>query len=196
MGTNIFSKIQTKAELAGIEKRSKQSRNWFIQNLKNIRNITSASLLKDESLIKRQRPLIGRMFMFMYDPKTKETLPYYDRFPLIVMVEPAKNGFYGLNLHYLPPRLRAIFFDELMSRMNNDKFNKTTRIKLSYDMLKSASKMRAFRPCFKRYLFSQVKSRTVEVPPSEWEIALFLPSDDFAKMDREKIWKESKRYSR
>ena len=54
------------------------------------------------------------MNMFFYDPKHKDTLPYYDRFPLSVIIGPAKGGFYGLNLHYLPPVLRAKMLDALM----------------------------------------------------------------------------------
>jgi hypothetical protein len=192
MGAKIFSKIQTKAELAGIQPRTKKSRDWFINNLKNIKNLSRSSLLTDDSLVRRNRPLIGRMFMFMYDPKFKETLPYYDQFPLIVMVGPAPKGFYGLNLHYLHPRARAVFFDELMEHMNNDKLNDTTRFRLTYEMLKSVGKLRMFQPCFKRYLFKHMTSKTVEVPPSEWEVALFLPTDNFAKESRNAIWNKSK----
>lgn len=191
--SSVFKKIQDQAERAGIKKRTEESRDWFIDKLKNIRNISSKRILNDDTLITRNKPLLGRMFMFMYDPKTRDTLPYYDRFPLIIMIGPAKKGFYGLNLHYLHPRLRAVFFDELMERMTNKKFNENTRLKLSYELLKSTESMRAFRPCFKRYLFSQIKSKTVEVPADQWETAIFLPSDNFAKASKEKIWAISKR---
>ncbi len=130
--------------------------------------------------------------MYFYDPKTKETLPYYDQFPLIIMVGPAEGGFYGLNLHYLSPRMRAVFFDKLMDHMNNDKMDATTRLKITYNMLSSISKMREFAPCFKRYLFSHMASKTVEVPPEQWETALFLPTDSFVGQDRRAIWRESK----
>lgn len=132
--------------------------------------------------------------MFFYDPKTKERMPYYDEFPLIIMVGPAEGGFYGLNLHYLSPRLRALFFDELMEYMNNDKYDETTRFRLTYNLLSKSRKLRLFEPCFKRYLFSQVQSKTVEVPPSEWEIAMFLPTDSFVGADRQTIWKETRQF--
>ena len=195
MARNVFSKIQKKFESSGNKARTNGSKEWFIKNLKNLGNISRASLLSDESLVKRNKPLIGRMFMYFYDPKGKDTLPYYDRFPLIIMVGPAPGGFYGLNLHYLPLRLRAIFFDELLEHTNNDKFDSSTRIKLTYELLRAASKMRAFKPCYKRYLYKHIVSKTVEVPPSEWETALFLPSDDFVKVDKRKAWRNSKKFA-
>jgi hypothetical protein len=63
---------------------------------------------------------IGKMYTFFYDPKHKETLPYYDLFPLIFVVGPAAGGFLGINLHYLPPVLRAKLMDSLYQILNNN----------------------------------------------------------------------------
>lgn len=189
---SIFTKIQDRAERAGITPYTEKSRKWFMRRLRNMTNITSKSILQDSSLTRRKKPLIGRMFMFLYDPKTKDTLPYYDRFPLILMVGPAEGGFYGLNLHYLSPRNRAVFFDELQQFLNNDKMDETTRFRLAYSTLSQARKLRAFAPCFKHYLYKHVRSHTVEIPPSEWEIALFMPTDDFVGEKNRTIWNISK----
>ena len=128
-----------------------------------------------------------------YDPKTKETLPYYARFPLTIMVGPAPKGFYGLNLHYLPLDLRAKLLDSLLDTINNKRYDESTRFRLSYDMLNRASKMRAFKPCFKRYLTSHVRSRLARVDAPEWEIATFLPTADFEKASLRKVYSDSRR---
>jgi hypothetical protein len=189
---SLFSKIQADAERAGFLPRSVESRDWFIRKIRNLSNISPSRVLNDDSLQTRRKPLIGRMFMFLYDPKYKETLPYYDKFPLILMIGPAKGGFYGLNLHYLPPRQRAVFFDRLMDHMNNKKLDETTRFRLSYDMLSSTAKLRAYAPCFKHYLYKHVSSKTVEVLPKEWEIALFLPTDSFVGQKNISIWQKTR----
>lgn len=189
---SLFSKIQSDAERAGFLPRTKESRDWFLRKIRSITNIPSARILNDDSLEVRSRPLIGRMFMFLYDPKHKETLPYYDRFPLILMIGPAEKGFYGLNLHYLPPRQRAMFFDRLMDNMNNKKLDETTRFRLSYNMLSSTAKLRAYAPCFKHYLYKHIVSKTVEVLPNEWEIALFLPTDSFVGQKNVSIWQKTR----
>jgi hypothetical protein len=119
------------------------------------------------------------MFMFFYDPKHKETLPYYDSFPLVIVLKPAEGGFLGLNLHYLPPVLRAKFLDALLEVTNNNRYDDTTKFKLTYNALQRAAKMKYFKPCIKHYLTDQVRSRFAMVPAPEWEIAVFLPTADF-----------------
>ena len=135
----------------------------------------------------------GFMYHFLYDAKHAETLPYWDRFPLIVAVGPAEGGFYGINLHYLAPPLRARFLDKLMDTTNNEAYDETTKFKINYSILTSMSKLRAFSPCFKHYLFNQIESRIMMVPASEWEIAIFLPTEKFIGTNKRNVWRESKR---
>ncbi len=120
----------------------------------------------------------------------------YDRFPLTIIVGPAPKGFYGLNLHYLPLDLRARFLDALLDTLNNQRYDDSTKFKLSYEMLQRASKLRAFKPCFKRYLSSHVRSRFAMVQPPEWEIATFLPTADFEKASLTTVYKDSRRKMR
>jgi hypothetical protein len=184
--------IRDQASRAGVINRTKASTKWFIDKLSNIRSVNRTQLLKDDQVVQRDKPYPGRMFMFYYDPKGKETLPYYDRFPLIIMVGPAEGGFYGLNLHYLDPRARAIFFDKLLEITTNKKYDSTTKFKISYSFLASAAKYRAFAPCFKHYLLDHIRSKVAEVEAPEWEIALFLPTDSFVRKQREQVWSISK----
>ena len=111
--SNLFQKLELEAFRAGITPRSNQSREWFRQKMRSIRRVDRNALMKEEPLKKDNDTVVGNMYMFFYDPKTKDTLPYYDSFPLIVVVGPAEGGFYGINLHYLPPTLRAKFLDGL-----------------------------------------------------------------------------------
>lgn len=133
------------------------------------------------------------MQMFFYDPKHKETLPYYDSFPLVIVIGPAKGGFLGLNLHYLPPTLRAKFLDALLDIINNKAYNETTRFTVTYNLLKRAAKYKYFKPCVKHYLFEHVRSRFAVVAPPEWEIATFLPTADFQKATRSKVYADSRK---
>ena len=189
----FLNKLEDRANLSGIERNTMKSLKWFQEEVKDMRTPNRAKLLDDENLIKKNRPLVGRMFLYQYDPKHKKTLPYYDRFPLIFMVDKAEGGFYGLNLHYLSPKWRAIFFDRLTDYTNNNKYNRNTRLKLSYDLLKRSSRLSAFGPCFKHYLTNHVKSRIVEVPADHWESVLFLPTEQFVKASATKIWNDSRK---
>jgi len=192
MANTLFQDLQVKAFRAGVKPRSDESMKWFRNQVKNMRNINRQSLLKDEAVKKVSRPRMGDMYMFYYDPKHKETLPFYDQFPLIIMVDRAPGGFYGLNLHYLPPNLRARFFDSLMDTMSNNKYDESTRLRARYSLLQSARKMRYFKPCFKHYLTSHVDSRIAKVEPTEWEIALFLPVQRFKGATATQVYKDSR----
>jgi len=98
----------------------------------------------------------------------------------------------GINLHYLPPVLRAKLMDALYDTITNEKLDETTRLKISYNILQQASKYRFFKPCIKRYLISQVRSRFFYIEPSEWEMALFLPLDRFVGANKSRIYRDSR----
>jgi len=148
---------------------------------------------EEVKLVNKSQGLIGSMNMFFYDPKHKDTLPYYDAFPLVVVIGPAEGGFMGLNLHYLPPMLRAKMLDGLMGITTNTAFNDSTRFKASYNLLQRAAKLKYYKPCIKHYLSNHVKSQFALVPATEWEIATFLPTADFRKANNFKVYSDSKR---
>jgi len=191
--SNLFAKVEQEAFRAGITPRTKQSRAWFRNKLASMGKVNRNTLMRDEQmkLVNKSQPLIGSMNMFFYDPKHKKTLPYYDRFPLSVIVGPAEGGFYGLNLHYLPPVLRAKMLDALMDVTNNKKYDDSTRFEVSYKLLVATSKLRFFKPCYKHYLFAHVKSRLARVSAPEWEIATFLPTADF-EGSKSKVYSDSR----
>lgn len=193
--SNLFAKLGYEAFRAGINPRTKEAQDWFRKKAQNLRRVDRKELLASEELqlVNRQNPLIGSMNMFFYDPKHKDTLPFYDRFPLVIIVGPAEKGFYGLNLHYLPPILRAKFLDALLDVTNNKKYDETTRFEMSYKMLQSSSKTRYFKPCYKHYLTQHVKSRLARVSAPEWEIATFLPTASWEKSSAANVYKESRK---
>ena len=189
--SNLFQKLEYEAFRAGITPRSKESRDWFRKKARSMR-VNRSQLMQEDEIQLKGRSVTGAMFMFFYDPKHKKTLPYYDTFPLIIVVGPADGGFIGLNLHYLPIPLRAKFLDALMDTTNNKKYDNSTKFALSYEMLKSASKMKYFKPCYKHYLTKHVRGKMAFVPAPEWEIATFLPTADFQKASAGTIYGQSR----
>ena len=192
MATSLFDRLETEARRRNIDNRTRAARNWFQSQAKKLGAMDREQLLKDPSLNQVKQVGPGHMHMFFYDPKTKEKLPYYDRFPLVIIVDSAPGGFVGLNLHYLAPGLRAQFLDRLYQTLTDKRFTEDTRFKLSYDMLKSAAKYKHFKPCVKHYLTKQVRSRFARIPAPEWEIATFLPTADWQKASQSQVYKDSK----
>ena len=190
---NLFQKLQIDAFRAGITPRTKESLNWFRRKVQGLAIPNNLSLMGQEPLKLRSRTGVGSMYMYFYDPKHKETLPYYDRFPLTIVVGPAKGGFMGLNLHYLPNVLRAKFLDGLMGITSNKKFDESTKFAVTIRELKNTSKLKYFKPCLKHYLMDHVRSRLALVPAPEWEIATFLPTARFEKKSKSIIHADSRR---
>jgi len=190
---NIFQQLEIEAFRAGVTPRTKQSINWFRKRASDLGAINPSSITRQKPIKSVNTFMPGSMYMYYYDPKHKDTLPYYDTFPLVILVDKAPGGFYGLNLHYLPLTLRAKMLDGLMENTNNKKFDESTRIAVNYQMLKAASTLGYFKPCFKHYLSDHVKSKFSYVPPAEWEIATFLPTAQFKKASQNKVWKDSRR---
>lgn len=188
---SLLYRLEQEAFRAGIQARTDDARDWFKVKVKQLGKINRQQLLRDEALIRKSRTMMGHMYMYFYDPKHRETLPYYDAFPLTIMVERAPGGFYGLNLHYLKPNTRAIFLDKLTDTLTNDKYDESTRFRARYNLLSSVRKFKEFQPCFKHYLSSQIDSKIVLVQPPEWEIAIFLPTEQFVKAKKTQVWQKS-----
>lgn len=192
MAKTFLEKIQQEFEVNKFRARTRQAHDWYIQRLKNISNINRNNILNDPLFNVSKKPTIGSLCMFFYEAKHAETLPYWDRFPVSFIVQPAENGFYGINLHYLEPSVRALLLSRLYTVASNRRFDESTKITASYEILKGTQKFRQFKPCFKRYLYDQVRSPYAIVPASEWALSVFIPSEMFVGETKESVWKKSR----
>lgn len=197
MAAKLFDEILAKGIRAGqLPARSSTAREWFRDKAQGLGKVSESNILRDSTERLKNRTAVGRMYFFMYDAKHKDTLPYYDKFPLIFPVDRTPDGFTGINFHYLPLQLRAQLMDALYDITNNDRYDETTKLKMSYNVLKGAQKFKLFKPTFKRYLTSQVRSRFVQIEPAEWDIALFLQTEQFIGASKTKVWADSKKIIR
>lgn len=186
----IFARILKQAAAAGIGmERNLKSREWLRNKAGEIKRVNRDKLFDKARTTNRMIP--GKMYMYVYDAKTKDKLPYWDAFPLIFCTTLNSHGHDGINLHYLPPVLRAKLMDALYTTLNNDRFDETTKIQVSYNILKQASSMKFFKPCYKKYLSNHIRSQIIEIHPTEWDIAMFLPTQNFQKASAEEVWRDS-----
>ena len=192
----IFDNILIQGARQGIiPARTVAAREWYRSAAgKLMSNITPGVFEKRTDEARKVSSMeFGYMYAFKYDPKTKNDLPYYDTFPLIFPVRMDSDGFLGINFHYLPPVLRAKLMNALYSTLTNKKYDDTTKVKISYSILQSASKYRFFKPMLKKYLRSHVRSQFLEIQVNEWDMAIFLPTESFRKADTGRVWEESRK---
>lgn len=185
----LLNRIKESLAKEGLTPRTNQARAWLRMKIKDLKP-TRAALLKDRDRLK-ERSVIGKMYFYFYDPKTKEKMKYYDRFPLVIPIESYNDGFLGLNLHYIHPKYRMTMLDKLSATANNSSYDEKTKLRVSYQYLTAASKVFEATPCIKRYLFSQIESRFLEISADEWDIAALLPMESFVGASTSKVYADS-----
>ena len=192
---SYLDKLKNAIKTNSVTAKARAAGDWF----RSIVNRTKGQFSDEtpKTILSRQESLmsksvLGKMYFYSYDPKWKNDLPWYDTFPLVFPIERYTDGFLGLNFHYLAPKHRAILMDQLKMFANNKSYDETTKLKLTYNMLKGFTKIKRAKPTVHRYLSSKVKSKYVLVNADEWEVALFLPVERFKKATKKKVWAHSK----
>ena len=194
LNEGLLDKLKTAIRTSTAGAKARAAGDWFREKVKQATSSARMQAVTPNQLIRRQPEdsiALGKMFFYKYDPKWAKKLPYWDMYPLVFPFEKAPGGFYGLNLHYIPPRDRAILMDSLNKYATNDRYDRTTRLILSYQLLKRFGRA---VPCVKRYLGDHVVSETVRIDADEWEIAIFLPVERFQKESARTVWKDSRRF--
>ena len=182
MHNTLFNRYRQLAAKAEVTLGTKESLEWFRKRIRKDSNIKNHDRVTKN--LRKARPGPGKMMTYVYDPKYKEKLKYYDNYPLIIMLDLAKGGWYGANLHYLPPTMRV----ELLEAIEYKK------IPLGR-IAKALESNPITKLCLKRYLAKQVMSPPVNVPKDECEIAIQLPFESFTKASVKEVWRDTKRGS-
>ena len=185
--------------LASVSAKSKKAVDWFKSIVKKTRRAAfPAKSARDEIMKERnvgidKLPKIGRLYLFQYDAKWKDILPYWDVWPLIFPFDYAANGFYGINLHYLPPNDRINLMLRLIKGAGASKnMDENYKLKLSYSIITS---FKPAKPCIKRYLFSNVMgSGFYGISGNDWSYAAALPLQKFKGAGEKTVWTDSKKY--
>ena len=194
MATTTYMKARYNELLRDIEKTRQDTAEWYRNAIKSV---------SGNELLIRNRPrllptrritpmLTGRMIMYFYDPKHKKTLPYYDRFPLCIPITIHRDGWTGLNLHYLPARLRVQLLDALYEIYNNKHLDEKRRLNITYQTLQSVMRIRYYQPTIHRYLTNHLRSKIYIVDPHEWDLTLMLPTERFVGKSKQGVWNDSR----
>ena len=173
----------------------KRSSSWFNKQVSSLaqQNITPNQVLKGNTSQNTTTIQPGNLYMYFYDPKTKEDLPYYDRFPLVFPFRKTSDGFYGLNMHYLPYDLRIYLLDALLTFKTNSRWDETTKLKYSWALIDGVSRYKAAQPCVKQYLNGHVKSQFRKVSSQDWATAMLLPVEKFVGASKQQVWADSRK---
>jgi len=153
---------------------------WIFNKALNASGATARKIIAGNVQRKADFPLIGKLYFFKYFPKGYATLPVYDKFPLVLPIEYYSDSILGLNLHYLSGGERKLLLDKLLEYRSNERWDETTKIRMSYTLLSGSKRLESLgRPCIKKYLFTHLRSKFIEIMPDEYDIAIQLPVAQF-----------------
>ena len=175
-------------KLANKQGDTTKSATWYKNAISSIGQKISANKLMAQGTL-TARPNIGLLNLFFYDPKYKETLPYYDTFPLVLPLEGIKGGFSGLNFHYLPPLLRLQLLENMQRYATSNKID-TARFDVSWGRVKNIPLV---KPTIKKYLYKHVRSSFLRIDLSQAAIACYLPVQQFQKRPAAGVYAASRR---
>lgn len=192
---SFLSKVSDAIKTGTVGQEVRRSAQWFQDKIKGLKgglrnqfSSTNAAKFYREAETKvnpnllKRRAELGDLFCYYYNPKYRATLPYYDMFPMIMLIGAEKETFLGINFHYLRPKWRAVLLDRVSAKLGSG--------------LPRWSKLRQIRqiaPTIKRYRFDHIMRRVVPIEENEQEIAIFLPTERFKKSAKAKVWADSER---
>ena len=192
---SFLSKVSDAVRSGTVGKEVKRSAKWFREKitglegeLRNRFSATNAARFYREAEVRttwqilRKRAQLGHLFCYYYYPLHHKTLPYYDMFPMIMLIKAEKETFLGINFHYLRPKWRAILLDRVTAKIGGGlpRWSKLRQIK-------------QIAPTIKRYRYDHIMKKVIPIEEDEQEIAIFLPTERFKKSGKAKVWSESER---
>ena len=184
MDASVFDKIRLSA---GSIERSVQ---WYRSQISKLGTLNVPKTIREGNTVNAVIP--GEMYLYVYNPKMHEQLPYYDIFPLVIPFRRKIGGFIGINIHYLPYAIRMNLLKQLSFFATDARNDQDTRIKLSWRLIESSIRFLPAKACVKHYLLEHVKSRFLKIPYPDWVIASQLPIEGFMKEQKNVIWRENR----
>lgn len=137
---------------------------------------TSPELAEEDVMVLKPKGIDrkpGKCYLFSYrNPIGKGTpeLPYYHVFPMVITLEKTPTHFLGLNLFYVPPKMREKILNYFMDKaLIGSIDDQNSRVRINYKIIeKYAKPLSPLFPCIKRYNYEKMSSVVLEMKPSLW----------------------------
>jgi|TARA_R110002153_G_scaffold131682_2_gene280654 hypothetical protein len=170
---------------------SRKSMDWYRTKVRNATGTgtTARQLIRQGKA--SSSPKFGLMNLFGYKATTYgTTLPYYDKFPLIIPFDQKGTRFWGINFHYLPYGLRIQLFKNVLRFATDKNMDENTMLSVNWRKL---SKLNAVRPAVKSYLMGAVQSAFLNIRVNEMPVALNLPVARFVGATQSKVFSDTRK---
>ena len=154
-------------------------------------------------------PNYGLMNLFWYKPLHASKLSYYDIFPLVIPFKYHRNGFTGINFHYLSVPMRVALlerlqgFEEEAELYRLDEFGNEREKEVLAFQWSEIIGMRGLKKTVHRYLAKYVYSNFLKIGLDDMVVASLLPIERFytgdlwsdmqQRVQPRSVWNDSRR---
>lgn len=179
------------------DKPSTSSVNWFSKKLQSLKTITKGQLNPEKKSTKKdiisdklaskafKYKKSGYIYFFNYTPPNAKYMDFYDEFPLVLSLGFSGSKMVGLNLHYLPVRIRVYVVYKIVKSMSTTA-KEGTRIKIQ-SLFTSRVIRKYIMLLGEEYEMRGIRSKIKLVTPDEFLIMSFLPVQKFRKKQQQQI---------
>ena len=154
-------------------------------------------------------PNYGLMNLFWYKPLHASKLSYYDIFPLVIPFKYHRNGFTGINFHYLSVPMRVALLERLQGFEEEavlyrlDEFGNEREKEVLAFQWSEIIGMRGLKKTIHRYLAKYVYSNFLKIGLEDMVVASLLPVERFytgdlwsdmqQRVQPRSVWNDSRR---
>ena len=187
MRSNMFSNLYREYDRGG------HTREWLKEKVEDLRPRPNSLITRNPEQ-RRNFPLVGKMYLFLYEAENKNTMSYFDQFPLVIPIDTSnyrersrkrkRESFNGLNLHYTHPRHREYIIESLYKNEN---------FKINLYNLSRRRNGQLIKPLIKTYTLKFIRSKFLEIPLEEYDLALVHRTEKFTKKHKSVVWRDTGR---
>ena len=194
---SFFQKAHREAKKQDIIGRSPEARAWYHDYAANYGTSFSYTNMLKEGGRRASKPMRGNMIFFSYRPDDVTTT--YDLYPLIFVLNKSTDYFDGINFHYLTPKMRALTLGNMFTYLSNLDFDLSTQLnfKSFTNAVGNNKKFKFAKASLRRYNYSNIQSKIINVHPLDWELAIMTGTEKFfndkgSRATSQKVWKETR----
>ena len=152
------------------------ARNWLMNEIKNIPNIALKKEIKESITINgNSAPPICKIVLFKYNATVGNSFGYWDKYPLVIIVRPFEDHYFGFNLHYINKEGRVKIIKTMNNIIRHGNANPQYTLKILYGFLDSLVKAGIAGQAYKNYTYQNMESKFVIIDPKQYTMVANLP---------------------
>jgi len=158
-------------ESTGIDYQSTKAIQWFNKECKKMSFGEAHASQTINEFVSPGKITSGDMLLLQYSAKYADTLPYWDIYPIMILLSMDNKHFWGLNLHYLTSQQRQ----KVMIVLYAQKMGYGLKsFKPKWQMMKSAIGVNLAKKCIKQYIIGNIEKLSI-ISKDSWSYVAFMP---------------------